>query len=185
LTDLNELVAVAARFCLGSVFAVAAVSKLRRRSDLREFRSSVAALLPRFARRLPRVPEAVLVLECAVAVLLLAPGLAPVGFGVAIVLLTAFAAGAAAAWLRGTRTPCRCFGSSSAPLGRRHVVRNLLLVGIATGGLLAGTPSHNTDLVVSVAAAVVGVSSALVFVFLDDLIEVLVPTRTLETKELS
>lgn len=104
------------------------------------------------------------------------PGTAGIGIGIAIVLLMVFGVGIAAAMLRGLRTTCRCFGSSSAPLGRRHLVRNALLVAVAATGLAFGSDRVGSADPAGLAVAGAGalVLAALV-VRLDDLIDLFTP----------
>ena len=68
--------------------------------------------------------------------------------------------------------PCRCFGSSTTPLGRRHVVRNTLLTTAAAAGLvgvLAGAPDGLTS-GGAVLAVVAGLRGCLVVMF-DDVVD--------------
>jgi len=171
LGEFGELAAVGARWCIGLVFLMSGASKIRRRADFNAFRASVAALLPRWGRDVRRLPEAVLMLELAVAPLLLVPGQAWLGFALAIMLLVAFTVAIAAARARGVRAPCRCFGGSAAPLGVRHLVRNTLLAAIGAVGLLSGsTPGHRAAATTAMAAGI-GLVAAVVFVILDDIVD--------------
>jgi hypothetical protein len=170
--------------CLvGLVFAVSSASKLRGRAAFDEFirttRVLAVATIPGYqvsrvgARRMG---VAVVSGEIAVPVLMVVPGTAGIGLGIAIVLLTVFGVGIAAAMRRGLRTSCRCFGSSSAPLGPRHLVRNALLVAAAATGLAFGPDrigsADPAGLAVAGAGAVVLVA---LVVRLDDLIDLFTP----------
>jgi hypothetical protein len=74
------------------------------------------------------VAVAVVVGECAAVVLLaLGPGGAP-GFVLTLLLLAAFTTGIVRSLRSGTKASCACFGASTAPIGRRHVVRNTVLL---------------------------------------------------------
>lgn len=175
-------------YCLvGLVFAVSSASKLRGRMAFVEFvrttRVLATATVPRYemsrggARR-----TAVVVVsgETAVPVSLVVPGTAEIGLGIAILLLTAFGVGIAAAMRRGLRTSCRCFGSSTAPLGRRHLVRNALLAAAAATGLVLG-PGQADPAGMAVAAAGALVLTALV-VRLDDLIDLFTPASAVDAR---
>ncbi|MFD7605476.1 MauE/DoxX family redox-associated membrane protein [Streptomyces mirabilis] len=123
------------------------------------------------AARLSRlVAVAVVVGECAAVVLLaLGPGGAP-GL-VLTLLLAAFITGIVPTLRSGTKASCACFGASTAPIGRRHVVRNTVLLALAVFGLaaaLAGTPAPTQPAGVLIAAfgALVG---ALLVIFTDEL----------------
>jgi hypothetical protein len=171
-------------YCLvGLVFAVSAASKLRGRTAFDEFvgttRVLAVAIVPGYevSRDQARmIGVAVISGEIAVPVFLVVPGKAGIGLGVAMILLTAFGMGIAAAMRRGLRTTCRCFGSSSTPLGRRHLVRNALLVAVAATGLAFGPDRVANGDPAGLALAGVGalVLAALV-VRLDDLIDLFTP----------
>ncbi|WP_282692498.1 MauE/DoxX family redox-associated membrane protein [Streptomyces sp. CC208A] len=163
-------VLLSCRLLLGVVFAVSAVGKLRGATAFRAFEGATRSMgVPgRFARP---VAVAVVGAECAVPVLLaVGPAGAP-GIGLALVLLAAFTVGIAGVLRRGTRTSCACFGASSAVIGRRHLVRNgllLLCAGIGAGCALGGVSSatHAGGVVIAAVAALVG---ALLVTFTDEL----------------
>jgi hypothetical protein len=170
------------------VFAVSAVSKLRSRRAFGELVSSLRQFgLPSAWRR----PVGVMVAagEAAIPLLLGAAALAGpasamaarsmagAGFALATVLLAAFTVAIARALRRGVRPPCRCFGASSTPLGRSHLVRNSLLLAVtATGlaGALAGpiAPSDSAGAAVAVLPGIV--AGALVTAF-DDIVALFGP----------
>jgi hypothetical protein len=180
----TEYVVVAARGLVAVVFAVSALSKLRSRQAFEELVGSLRQFGVPVAWRRP-VGGAVAILESAVVVLLCgavvfgsdsgtaARSVVGMGFALATVLLIAFTAGIARALRRGAEAPCRCFGASSTPLGRRHLVRNgLLLVSTVTGllGALVG-PVDPPDLGGAAVALLAGlVCGALVTAF-DDLVD--------------
>jgi hypothetical protein len=76
---------------------------------------------------------------------------------------------------RGERTPCRCFGKSTTPLGPVHVVRNAFLVCVAllgvTGSLMSGTAELGGIAVAAVAGLVLGG----LIVVLDDIVDLFRP----------
>jgi hypothetical protein len=126
---------VGCRVLLGAVFLVSAASKLRTRGDFGQFVAAVArfGLVP--AERVRAAAAAVVAVELAIPVLLLVPATVPVGFAVALGLLGVFTAAIGRALRRGVQAPCRCFGVSASPVGRRHLVRNLLLGVVAAAGI--------------------------------------------------
>jgi hypothetical protein len=174
-------------YCLvGLVFAISSASKLHGRMAFSEFlrttRILAVATIPghevsRDGAR--RIGIAVVCGETAVPVLLVVPGTAGVGLGIAVLLLTVFGVGIAAAMRRGLRTSCRCFGSAAAPLGRRHLVRNAMLAAAAATGLAFGPDRvgqvEPTGLVVAGAGALI---VAALVVRLDDLIDLFTPAST-------
>ena len=170
--------ALSFRFLFGALFVVSAASKLLGTGAFAAFVRSLRrmGLLPRPLVR--AVAGLVVCAEVAVVLLLAAPvptsGVA--GFSLAAVLLTGFGAAIAVSVRRGQRTPCRCFGKSTVPLGTRHVVRNLLLVLAAVLGVaasLAGGAAQSGQLVV---AAVAGLVTGVLVTLLDDLVLLFRPT---------
>ncbi|MEV0977429.1 MauE/DoxX family redox-associated membrane protein [Streptomyces sp. NPDC049915] len=161
---------LAVRLLVGIVFAASATGKLRGAGAFAGFEDSARAMgVP--ARAVRPVAVTVVAGECAAVVLLaLGPGGA-FGFGLTLLLLAAFTAGIVRALRAGTRTSCACFGASTTPLGRRHVVRNTVLLALAAFGLaaaLAGTPvpGQAAGVLVAAFAALVG---ALLVIFTDEL----------------
>jgi hypothetical protein len=127
---------IACRVALGTVFAVAAVSKLRDRAAFAGFAASLGAMKLPPVLRTRTVAVAVVFGEVAVPILVAIPGTVAAGYILAALLLTAFAAGIAPAVVDGSHVPCRCFGSDGAPLSIRHLVRNGLLLALGVAGLL-------------------------------------------------
>jgi hypothetical protein len=166
------------RSLLVAVFVVAAGSKLGRRG-FPEFVVSAGRLLPtRWSGRRRPVAATVLAGEVAAAGLLVWPATVPAGFGLALGLSAAFAAGIAAAVRRGERAPCRCFGGSAAPLGRTQLVRNVALAVVALAGLVLvwcwpTVPVHPAG---AGLAVLVGLVLAALVVRLDDLVALIAPT---------
>jgi hypothetical protein len=167
-------VLIACQVLLAAVFVIAVVGKLR---GLEEFTASIVALrlLPRPASR--TAAYAVLGGEAVVVVALAVPYTVPVGLAGAAALLLALTTGIVVALRRGQSAPCRCFGASTTPLGRTHVVRNLVLAGIAGAGLAAGAMAgegavHPAGVALALTAAGVG---ALIVVRLDDLVGLFSP----------
>lgn len=149
------------RCLIGTVLLLALCGKAARRGGFGAFVSSLRGLrlLPaRYAR-----PAAVAVVagEGAVVVALALPRQAAAawGFSLAAALLAVFTAGVGLALRRGARAPCRCFGGAAEPLGRHHLVRNVLLTGLALLGAVISAaeppPADPAGTAVSAAAGVV------------------------------
>ena len=121
-------VVLLARIALAAVFAVAAVAKL---ADLEGSRRAMRDF------GIPVRPAAALGLllplaELAIALGLLFPPTAQWSAAAAVVLLSAFMVGIAAALRRGEEPDCHCFGQvHSAPAGRGTLARNAVLAVLA------------------------------------------------------
>ncbi|MET9343730.1 MULTISPECIES: MauE/DoxX family redox-associated membrane protein [unclassified Nonomuraea] len=164
---------IACRALLAAVFTIALVGKIRGRAAFDEFAASIVALgiLPRGGSAV--AAHALVAAEAVVVLLLALPPAVPLGFAAAVGALTVLTGGILAALRRGRQAPCRCFGASATPLGRVHVVRNLVLAALGGVGLTAwitaGTSApHPAGVVLALVAAGVG---ALLVVRLDDLME--------------
>ncbi|MCX4385339.1 hypothetical protein OG777_00155 [Micromonospora peucetia] len=175
-------VELAARILLGLVFLAAVLGKLRTRAGFAGFVGSVGQFgVP--ARWTAPVARIAVATEAAVVVLLAVPSTVPVGLLIAAGLLGVLTAAIVGALRRGARPACRCFGAADAPIGPRHVVRNLALAVVALLGLLAGatagaSPSPATTLL----AAGLAVPLAAVVVRLDDLVALFAPTVSRATR---
>ncbi|MFD7666862.1 MauE/DoxX family redox-associated membrane protein [Streptomyces sp. NPDC059788] len=162
--------AIAVRCLLVLVFLFSAVGKVAGRGRFSAFKTSLGSLrlLPP-SLALP-VAVAVVTAEWAVCVLLVVPATALAGSVAAAGLLAAFAAGVTVSVRRGIRQPCACFGPSGAPLGPRHVLRNVCLAGTATLGAVAALPDaplHRGGVAIAMAG---GSVLGLLVVALDDLL---------------
>lgn len=167
--------------CLAFVFGLSAASKTRR-AAFREFAESAGPLqiLPTGLRS----PAAVAVVAAEVALtgaLLVGAGaaftpslrfVATAGLVLAVLLLLSFTTVIALTLRRGIRKPCKCFGATTTPLGRAHVVRNGLLLAAAVAGLVAGaTGTATAEPAGAAVAAVVGVVGGLLIARFDDLVD--------------
>ncbi|MFG1701366.1 MauE/DoxX family redox-associated membrane protein [Nonomuraea sp. NPDC049309] len=165
-----EYVALTARCTLGIVFLVAVVGKVRGRAAFEAFRRSVPALVPLPRGRVPAVlPAAVVAVESATVVLLATRSTAPAGLVLAGAALLAFSLGIGHALRSGTRATCNCFGASAAPIGRRHLVRNLALTAVAVAGVATSYGDARPHAAGAVLAIAAGGLLALLAVFTDDL----------------
>ncbi|MBQ1031324.1 MauE/DoxX family redox-associated membrane protein [Micromonospora parva] len=134
---------ITVRCAIGLVFLASSVSKVWGRDAFPAFVASLrgVGLLP---RRLVRPAAIVLVVvEGALCAALAVPtGVVPrIALVGAAVLLGIFTVGVGIAVRRGTASTCRCFGANAQRLGRRHVVRNVLLTGLAAGGAVVAVAS--------------------------------------------
>ncbi|MET9413954.1 MauE/DoxX family redox-associated membrane protein, partial [Streptomyces klenkii] len=133
--------AIGIQCLIGVVFLASSAGKAAGRRSFDRFVSSVAGMQVVPVRRARPVARTVVAAEGAVCVSLTVPVPAAtvVGLAIAAVLLAVFTAGITLSVRRGVRAPCRCFGASPAPLGPRHIVRNLALTAAAvTGAAAAG-----------------------------------------------
>ncbi|MET8201102.1 MauE/DoxX family redox-associated membrane protein [Micromonospora taraxaci] len=168
-----------ARLLLALVFLAAVVGKLRTQAGFSAFVGSVGqfGVPDRWTAPAARVAVAA---EAAVVVLLAVPRTVPVGLVLAVGLLGVLTAAIVGALRRGARPACRCFGAADAPVGPRHVGRNLALATVALLGLLGwatatGPPLSASDVLVAVGVAV---PLAAVVVRLDDLVALFAPTSS-------
>jgi hypothetical protein len=106
------------------VFATAGIGKLRRPDAISELSTAFPFLSPAQWRAIAWV-------ELLVAVALPLPWTGRIAGVVAAGLLLAFCTGIALVLYRGDQVPCRCFGSTGTVLGRRHLVRNAVLLAAA------------------------------------------------------
>lgn len=172
-----QYVLLGARFLIGVVFLVSAVSKLRSGTALAEFVVSLRQLGLLRPGWLRPVALVVALGEAMVPVLIALPvGMAAsAGFLLAGGLLVAFSVAILIALHRGVQTACRSFGASGAVLGARHVVRNGVLLVVVAAGLagvtLGSTSIHPGGVAVT---ALAGLVAGVLVVALDDLVELFV-----------
>lgn len=172
-------VTVGAMVLCGLVLLVSSVSKLRGRADYAEFVASVPAFgIP---ARWTRVFAAVTVTAEVVIAALLLPGAVVMVLGTGrwlagglVLAVGLFGVLTAAVWravTRGSGAVCRCFGTARTPLARRHVVRNALLLLVATAGVLSIMDSTPAAIAPAAVAAAAGALGAVLVVRFDDLAE--------------
>ncbi|MEU3454358.1 MauE/DoxX family redox-associated membrane protein [Micromonospora sp. NPDC006766] len=169
-------VELAARLLLALVFLTAVVGKLRARAGFAGFADSVRqfGVPARWATPVARLTVGV---EAAVVVLLAVPRTVPAGLLLAAGLLGVLTVGIVGALRRGARPACPCFGAADAPIGPRHVARNLALTAAALLGLLgwaAASPPLSAP--AALITAGVAVPLAAVVIRLDDLVALFAPT---------
>lgn len=130
-----EFIPLGLRLLLATVFAVAAVGKLRNPGGFPQtlvdfgVAASVAGGLT----------VLVAVAELATAVFLVPAAWAPWGAALGLLLLVIFTAAVAVNLARGRTPDCQCFGqTSAAPIGAATLVRNVALAACAAGLLVGG-----------------------------------------------
>jgi hypothetical protein len=163
---------------VGAVFLVAVAGKVAGNDALHAFVASVGGMRVLPSRLATPVALVVVGAEVAVCGLLAVPAQAArvAGFVIAVGLLVAFMVGTVMAIRRGVRTPCRCFGTSTAPLGRQQVVRNAVLTVVAAGGAVVSVSTHGqVDPAGAAVAAAAGLVLGVLVAAADDLIELFQP----------
>jgi hypothetical protein len=124
-------VSIICRALVGLVFAASGASKFVTRERFREFVEWLGALpLPFTAARRP-IAVVAAASEVGIVVLIAVPATATVGLVTAGAMLLGFAGMTLLLLKQGNRTPCRCFGRTDAPLGIRHLIRDLVLASAA------------------------------------------------------
>ncbi len=165
------------RCLLALVFAVAAFTKLRGRSAFGAFVAWFGALstfsaLPATVRHL--LAAATVAAEALLVVVVLLPWTSLVALWLATAMLAGYMAGAVVIAHRQPGMPCQCFGASAAPLGTRAIVRNAVLLVIATVGAVAATHSGvglgSAQAAATVLSLVAAATAAMTVIFLDDLV---------------
>jgi hypothetical protein len=166
-----DYLVIGCRCIIAVVFLASTASKLRGSEAFGRFLVSLRDFgLPSSLAR--PVGVAVVAIEGAIPPLVILPLTTPVGLLAATSLLGVFTAAILRSLRRGMRAPCRCFGSTKAPLGASHVVRNTLLTTVAiTGavGMVTGPPTELHPAGVVMALAVGLVLAGLIIAF-DDLV---------------
>lgn len=160
------------RFLIGVVFGVSAVSKLRTRSQFHAFLRSLQRMkvVPGPLERASAVTVAAA--EVAIVLLMAFPAKATgiMGFVVALGLLAVFTAAIVSVIARKIDTTCRCFGKSDTPLGRQHVVRNLMLMVMAGAGLAGEITGTSAEPGLLAVAAIAGLLFGGMVTMFDDLV---------------
>jgi hypothetical protein len=161
------------RTLLAVVFCVAAITKMRRKSDLVQFRATIAAFGIGF-RWTSTAAGAVIAGELTAASLILIDATALGGLALAAGLLAIFTVMIRLTARRGVAMSCRCFGASDQPLGVRHVVRNTILLSITAvgvaGTLITPSGADRLDVAALILSGFVGVVLAALVVAYDDLV---------------
>ncbi|AGP61091.1 MauE/DoxX family redox-associated membrane protein [Streptomyces rapamycinicus] len=175
-----QYLVIAVRAMIGVVFLIAFASKSAGRGRFTAFVESLPAMGVVPPRLVGPAAWAVVGAEGAVCALLIveSDGATVAGLALAAGLLSVFAAAIARTIRRGTGATCRCFGASAAPLGRRHLLRNVLLTTVAAAaGLMTLADQAPATATGAIVAAVAGLVAGALVTVLDDLAELFGPSR--------
>jgi hypothetical protein len=169
------------------VFGASATSKLSRPAAYRTFRSGIAGtgLVPRnllaqvtAALAAAEVTAAMCLAVSAIMMCVAAPDAmwaARAALLAAIALTAVLIAGVASVIRRGVSARCACFGAASGqPLGRTHLIRNVIFVSLLVGALVSTLYATPIAQAVSAMAAAVGAIIALLLIRWEDLAALMV-----------
>jgi methylamine utilization protein MauE len=173
-----QYLAIGCRVAVAVVFLLAVTGKVVGRGAFAEFTRSVRDMKAAPTRLVGLTARATVLFEALTVVLVAIPRqiAAVVGFALALVLTAAFSGAILRTIRSGNRTSCRCFGRSSSPLGRRHLVRNGVLLAVAAAGLVAALAGGSAGLAGGLVAVLTGVFIGLLVAMFDDLAQLLAPT---------
>jgi hypothetical protein len=170
-------ISLACRALVLAVFAVSVASKVRSRTAWRSFGTWLAGVpLRPLSRR--GAPQVLVAAEAAVVVLVAVPATATAGLAAASALSLALTVGLSVAVRRGAREPCHCFGASQEPLGGQQVVRNAVLLALATAGAASLAVAHTRPVYPAgvALAAIAGLTAALLIIFSGDITALITET---------
>jgi hypothetical protein len=162
-------VALTCRVVMAVTFGVSACSKARSRAAFLDFVGWLGGIAPVSRRTATPVAGALVITEIVVACAMVVPASARPGLMLAALLLTVFAVGIFRALRQGVRAPCKCFGTSTTPLGWPQIVRNVLLVVVALTGAVTLNGDGGMAIAGIVLSLVAGLLLVLPVVFYDDL----------------
>ncbi|MFF4713529.1 MauE/DoxX family redox-associated membrane protein [Streptomyces eurythermus] len=167
------------RGLLTAVFLIAVAGKTGRAGAFSAFADSLRPLAVVPGPAVRAVALAAVAAEAAVCLALALPYTAATlaGLLAATALLAVFAVVIARSVSTGTTVRCRCFGRSTAPLGRTHVVRNGLLACVAgIGAAVVGAgPDGGPDPGMAVVAWCAGAVAGGLVTVLEDLMSLFRP----------
>jgi uncharacterized membrane protein YphA (DoxX/SURF4 family) len=165
---------LAARCLLATVFAVAALTKLRSASGFRRFSTTLQKLTALPERQAVRVAVGLIVGEALLTVLITLPLAPRAGFALATVFLLMFIGAVVRAVRRGVFAECRCFGDRSSVLSYPVLVRNALLLAIAAPGVVISPGVKAMDPAGVALALASGLTAAVAFIrYYDDLVRMI------------
>jgi hypothetical protein len=157
-----EYLEVAGRMVLALVFIASATAKLLGRARFNAFTSGIRDLRLLPTRAVTLAASLVVVAELALPALVAFPRTALAGLLLAAALLTLFTGVIGTVLRRRTRAACPCFGFPAVSFGRRHLVRNGILLTITVAAIVAGNAAVGSlapggAVVAALAALVVGI----------------------------
>jgi hypothetical protein len=169
--------ALACRAALAVVFAMAVLGKVAGKDAFTEFVRSVVAMAAVPERLAVPVARATVLAEGLTVLLVVAPtrvtGL--IGCILATLLTIVFSVTIVGSLRRGRRVSCRCFGRSNTPIGKRHLVRNTVLLTLTLLGVLAVTVAAGANLAGALVAVLAGSFVGLVIATFEDLAQLVLP----------
>jgi hypothetical protein len=173
-----EYLALACRASLAVVFAMAVLGKVAGKGAFTAFTRSVVAMTTVPERQAVLLARATAYAEGLTALLVIVPtrvtGL--IGCILGALLTIAFSVTIPGSLRRGRQVACRCFGRSSAPISKRHLARNTMLLTLAILGALAVPVANPTTLPGALVAVLAGSFLGLVIATFEDLAQLLLPT---------
>ena len=165
------------RLIIAGIFLVSLGSKVRGRAQYREFVAATTALTGARAPYARCLAGLTVAAEGAVALLTALPQTALAGLLLAVGVLSVFTYALVRVLRRDRVVTCRCFGSSTTPVGVPQVVRNVVLILTAVTGLVAGSGGiSHVDVGGVAVTAFAAVICVLLLARLDDLVELFRPT---------
>lgn len=159
-------IGLATRVLLSIVFLVSLANKIRSPSNYAEFVSSLDSFRVVPPRATSVVAASVAGAEAVAMILLSIPTASRLGAGLAVALLAGLTAVVWSAVHRRVGAVCRCFSPTATPLGKRHVVRNGILLAVAAAALVEGS----VDIAGALVATAAGLAGALLVLRYDDLV---------------
>lgn len=169
--------ALGCRAALAVTFLLAVAGKLAGQRAFAEFTRSVRDMHAVPARFIEAAARATVVGEAATVLLVVLPvrPLAAIGCAFAVLLTLLFSSAIARSLRTGRRTPCRCFGRSTVPLGGRHLIRNAVLLIVGVAGLATTVTGGPTQLTGTAVAVLAGSFLGLIIATFDDIATLLAP----------
>jgi hypothetical protein len=159
---------------LALVFIVSAYGKFRSRAAFSAFVQGLRDMRVVPSAVVVAVAWAVVVAETTIPFLLAVPATAIAGLLSAMVVLAAFTGAVLVVLTRGTRASCPCFGSSLVQFGRRHIVRNGILLAVGATAIVSSADGGGRVEMAGTAVAVAAATTlAIVIVSFDELTDLL------------
>lgn len=165
------------RSLVGMVFLISFSSKIASRAAFAEFFASVRGMEAVPSTLIWPTAVATTAMEAAIVVLVAIPAYSAqlTGLAISAGLLAAFNVVILKSIRRGTRTKCGCFGTSSAPLGYHHLIRNTGLIIASLVGLTFLSSGPIEDPGGSLVALAAGVTLGTMVTKSEQLIELFMP----------
>ncbi|MDQ2846400.1 MAG: methylamine utilization protein MauE [Actinomycetota bacterium] len=172
-----QYLALACRAAIVVVFAMAVAGKVLGRGAFAEFTRSIVGMNAVPHRAAGLAARATVLGEGLTVVLVVLPWRVTGALGCALAagLTLLFSLVIMRSLRQGNRAPCRCFGRSSTPLGRRHLVRNAILLVVSLIGAAASLFGDSLQLSGALVGVVAGLFVGLIVAGFDDLAQLVAP----------